>query len=132
MNNLLRIVALSVTAVSFCLLIKQYRPELALQVSVIAGIVVLLLVLGEAAGIVDQIRTFVERFGLAQWNLDVLFKVTGMAYLSQFAIQICKDAKENAIASKVEIAGRVLILSTAMPLLRTALDGMLELAVPGG
>ena len=38
-----------------------------------------------------------------------------MAYLVQFGAEICRDAGESAIGSRVELGGRVLILSLTLP-----------------
>ena len=46
----------------------------------------------------------------------------GVAYLIQFASNICKDAGENALSGKVELVGRVLILSVSVPVILDILD----------
>ena len=45
----------------------------------------------------------------------MLVKIIGMAYLVQFGAEICRDAGESAIGSRVELGGRVLILSLTLP-----------------
>lgn len=126
MTTLIKVAALSIVAVSFSLLIKEYRPELALQASIIAGVAVLLMVFGEIGGVVSQIESFIEQYSLDTLNISILLKVTGMAYIAQFAIQICHDAKENAIASKVEIAARVFIIAASFPIFRSVLEMLLS------
>jgi len=131
MTTLMKVAALSIVAVSSSLLIKEYRPELALQVSIITGITILLMVFGEISGIVSQINSFIGQYGLDTLNISVLLKVTGMAYIAQFAIQICHDAKETAIATKVEIAARVFIIAASFPIFRSILEMLLN-TVPMG
>ena len=53
---------------------------------------------------------------------SLLIKITGIAYLSEFATNICKDSGETAIASKVELAGRVIIIAMSVPILGALID----------
>jgi stage III sporulation protein AD len=60
----------------------------------------------------------------------VLIKIIGIAYLAQFAGEICKDAGESAMAAKVERGGRIMILAAALPAAVTLLD-MVAALLPG-
>ena len=51
-----------------------------------------------------------------------MLKVIGTAYLAQFAADLCRDAGESAVAGKVELAGRVLILALCLPVLMSILE----------
>jgi stage III sporulation protein AD len=46
----------------------------------------------------------------------ILFKTLGLCFLAQFAADSCRDAGENALASKVELAGKLAIVILALPL----------------
>ncbi|NCB30439.1 MAG: stage III sporulation protein AD, partial [Clostridia bacterium] len=60
--------------------------------------------------------------GLGANQLKLVFKVIGIAYVVQFAAEACRDAGEGAVASKVELAGRVLIVAVALPALMAVLS----------
>ena len=79
------------------------------------GVVVLLSVIGELTGVVDTLRALAEQYGVDTSYLGVLLKIIGIAYIAQFGVQLCKDAGESAAAAKVELGGRILILSAALP-----------------
>ncbi|MPM65345.1 hypothetical protein SDC9_112240 [bioreactor metagenome] len=59
--------------------------------------------------------------------LDTVFKVLGIAYLSSFCSEICKDAGEGSIAAKVEFAGKILILTLAIPILMAVMRSILKI-----
>lgn len=59
--------------------------------------------------------------------LAVIFKVIGIAYLGEFAAQICRDSGSTAVASKIELAAKIIILSLMLPILSAILQGILEL-----
>ena len=45
-----------------------------------------------------------------------MFKALGICLLSQLAADACRDAGENAMAEKAELAGKVFLLLLALPL----------------
>ena len=96
-----KVIGIALTAVAAALVLRAYRPELGLQIAVAAGVLILVLTLDE---------------------LQAMLKVIGVAYLAQFASDLCRDAGEGAVAGKVELAGRVLILALCLPVLAAILE----------
>ena len=107
--------------------VKKTNPELGMQVSIAAGVIVFGLVLGYLAQAVDFIRNFAEQYGALYQGTLVLLKVIGIAYLCEFGVQVLKDAGENALAVKVELAGKVIIFAVTLPLIGQFAQMVLEL-----
>ena len=59
--------------------------------------------------------------------LKLIVKIVGLAYLAGFGAQICKDAGENGIAAKIELAGKIFILTMGIPIMVGLLDLILQL-----
>ena len=121
------IVGLAVLGVTLAVTVRSFRPELSLLIGVSTGIVVLLSVVGELTGVIDTLRTVAQQYGVDDGYLGVLLKIIGVAYLAQFGVQICRDAGESAAAAEVELAGRILILSAALPAAVAMLSAAAEL-----
>lgn len=121
------IAGLAVLGVTLAVTVRSFRPELSLLIGVSTGIVVLLSVVGELTGVIDTLRTVAQQYGVDDGYLGVLLKIIGVAYLAQFGVQICRDAGESAAAAKVELAGRILILSAALPAAVAMLSAAAEL-----
>ena len=113
---------LAVVTAILAVTVKQYRPELGIQVSVAGGAVLLLLAIAEFSGIAQSIRGTVEGYGIGSDWLSLVVKVTGIAYIAQLAAQICTDMGEGALALKAELCGRLLILASALPYIITLLN----------
>ncbi len=107
--------AFALLASSIVILIRSYRPEIALQVSIIAGVMLLVYIVTQVSGVLDSLRALAERYGISMAYIGILVRIIGIAYLAQFAGEICKDAGESAMASKVELGGRIMILAAALP-----------------
>jgi stage III sporulation protein AD len=87
--------------------------------------------------LVDQIYEIirmVERIAInASVNLiyvETILKIIGIAYIAEFGAQITKDAGQGAIASKIELGGKILILTMAIPILTVIIETVLAM-IPG-
>lgn len=104
------------------LMLKQIRPELAPFAAMAAGAALLLSVIGEATGVFDAVSALVGRLGVEGAFVGTVWKILALAYLTQFGAQLCRDAGQGAIALKLELGGRVLILSLALPQVVTLVE----------
>jgi stage III sporulation protein AD len=118
----MQVVALAVIAIILILVIRQEKPELAIQVSMVAGLLIFALVAWKVVEILQVLERLAVRADLNMVFLGTLLRIIGIAYIAEFGTQICKDAGENALAFKVELAGKVLILILAVPIITTIVD----------
>jgi len=127
--EVLAVVGIGLVAAMLTLLLRQHRPEFAMLVSLAAGVVILLMVCRDLLPVVDQIRTMMQSVSMPQEYTAVLFKALGICFLTQVACDTCKDAGEGAIAAKVEMAGKVLVLAVSLPLFQQVLSIVYSLMV---
>ena len=52
----------------------------------------------------------------------VIIKILAVAYITDFTSQLCKDAGEGSIGTKVEFAGKIMIFYLALPVLSAILE----------
>ena len=125
--DIVKIVGISLIALILIILLKQYKPEFAIYISLVAGVIILALVIGNLTNVINLLKDISTRSGINNKFLGILLKMTGIAILTEFAISICKDAGENAIASKVEIGSKVIIISLSVPIISNLLEVILKL-----
>jgi stage III sporulation protein AD len=121
------ILALILIATVLLLIIRKERPEIALLLAIAAAGLVLSGLLKSISQIVTAFQSLALR---SQFNLDYLkliVKIVGLAYLAGFAAQICKDAGEGGMAAKIELAGKIFILSLGIPIMVGLLDLILKI-----
>ena len=118
-ENLVKIKIIGIGLISLIaiIIIKRYRPEFAVYISIIAGVLILFVAIDKLSGIVNLLQTISDKSGINKQFLEILLKITGIAFLSEFAISICKDSGESAIASKIEIGTKVAIISMSIPII---------------
>lgn len=59
--------------------------------------------------------------------LETILKIIGIAYIAEFASQITKDAGQGSLSSKIELAGKIIILAMAIPILTVMIETILNL-----
>ncbi|MCK8825457.1 stage III sporulation protein AD [Fuchsiella alkaliacetigena] len=125
--EIIQIVGLSLVATVLILLVRENEPEIAMQLSLIVGIIIFIMMLGRIVAIVDLLRDLALSAEVDLIYLDTVLKVIGIAYIAEFGAAICRDAGEGIIAAKVEFAGKVLIMVLAIPIMLAVLESVMQL-----
>lgn len=125
--SILQIAGIGITAALLAVVIKQHRPEMALLISLAAGAFLFFFVLGNITAVVSTIEQLAQRSNLNAIYLDTVLKVIGIAYIAEFGAQLCRDAGEGAIASKIELGGKILIMLLALPVLTALMEVILRI-----
>lgn len=108
-------------------MLKEYRKEYAIYVSVIGGLIILVGCLDIMQNIVGFINKISFSTSYNKELVGLLLKITGISILVQYAESLCRDSGESAIASKIDLGGKVLIISLSIPVISTSLSTLLEL-----
>ena len=127
MDEVIKIVGIGLVALILIIVIKQYRPEFAIYISIIAGIIILFFAMDNLTNIINLLKEICNQSGVNNKYLGILFKMTGIAFLAEFAISICKDAGESALANKVEIGSKAIVISMSIPIIHNLLEIILKL-----
>lgn len=122
-----RIIALGLTGTALAVVLKKESPQLALLLTAVTGILIFFMVCGYLEGLLRILRETAERAGVSSGYFAVVLKVIGIAYLTQFGAQLCADAGETAIGSKIELAGKILMMAAAVPVLTALLEMIMSL-----
>lgn len=125
--EIVRIIGIAFIALFIIMIIKQYRPEFSIYISIIAGILIFSIIIIKLGSVVELIKSLADKLGTNIQYFSLLIKITGIAYLAEFATNICKDSGESAIASKVELAGRIIIIAMSVPILGALVDVVINI-----
>jgi len=122
MDEVIKIIGIGLISLIIVIIIKQYKPEFAIYISIITGILIFFLIMDKLEGIINLLKTISSKSGINKSFLELLLKITGIALLTEFAINLCKDSGEGAIASKIEIGSKVVIVSMSIPIISSLLE----------
>jgi len=122
-----RIIALGLVGTIFAVMLKKENPQISILVSVAAGILIFFTVCTPLSGLIALLRDAAEKAGVGSGYFVIVLKIIGIAYLAQFGAQLCADAGEGAIAAKIELAGKILIMTASAPVLTALLELVMNL-----
>ena len=125
--EIIKIIGIALIALIIIIMLKQYRPEYAIFISILTGVLILFLVMDRLTGIVNLIESIQDKFSINTQFIALLIKITGIAFLSEFAVSVCKDSGEAAIASKIEIGSKIIIISMSRPIISSLLEIILKI-----
>lgn len=114
--NIVGIAGIAICAAVIAAMLRRYHQEYAVFISIAAGVVILLMIFSNVSPAVRQISTLLSSAGLTSDYGVILFKTLGICFLAQFAADACRDAGESALASNVELAGKIAVVVLSLPL----------------
>ncbi len=109
-----QVVVLCVAGAMVCVLLRAQKPEFRPAVGIAAALAALGLILPELEDAVQLFRTISESSGSGE-QFRVLIRATGIAMIAEAGAQLCQDADEQALAGRVYLAARVVLLGMAAP-----------------
>ena len=95
--------------------------------SVLAGVVLFSYISLYIKSAVSSVYEVASRIDLDLSFIKIILKIIGISYVCEFGTQICKDAGESSIASKVELAGKVIIVYLSMPIVMSLFEMLTEI-----
>lgn len=124
-----QIAGFAICAAAIALTLRRLRPEAAPVLVIAAGALVALMALPQLAKIVDGINILAASGSVQNTYLTPLMKVAGISLLMDFAAQTCRDAGEDGLALKVELAGRIMLIALALPVMDVLLSQIMSLSL---
>lgn len=127
--NITAVIGLGIIAALLCVVIRQYKPEMALGISTAAGLMIMAAAAAALAPSVNAISQLMNSAGLDEGYAQILIKALAVCLITQLAADCCRDAGESAIASRIELAGKAAVIAVALPVftsLAELVTGLLE------
>lgn len=127
MDTLYKIIGVAFVTCLACLIVKPVRTDFAVYISVVGGIIVIFYILSYLSNIFDVFNNIFNISGLNGSLYSVIFKIIGIGYLTEFTASICNDTGNGGLGDKVLLAGKIIILVMALPIVTSILNIVMEL-----
>ena len=122
----MQVVGLGLLAAVLAVVLKNNKPEMAVFLSIAVGIIIFVAMLGKIGSVLEVLKDLSSRANLSMVYLGTILKIVGIAYIADFGAQICRDAGEGAVASKIEFAAKILVLVLAVPIVVAVLNSLIK------
>ena len=125
--DLLKITLIAITAAILALFIKQCRPEYAVFISIAAGAIIFFGAVPQIYKIFDLAVQLAARSGLDWGYLSPVIKIVGITYVTCYGCELCRDAGFGALAAQLEMAGKIIALALALPIVSALFETVVKI-----
>ncbi len=120
--EILQIVILGIVATLLSVSLKNSSPNFSLLIGLVTGILIFLFMAEYLKKVLDILINLTQSAGVNGTYIEVVLKIMGIAYISRFGAELCKDAGESAVAAKIDLAGKVLIAVVSSPVILALME----------
>ena len=117
MSGALRLAGFVLAAALFAFTLRAAHKAAGAAVALAAGVMLFFFAATQLAPAVEALQSLAQRAGIGADTSALLLKLTGMAYVTEFAVQACRDAGEEGLAEKAALCGKMLLFSQTLPLI---------------
>lgn len=125
--NIISICALAIIGTVLTITLKRHNHELSILISIGSAVIILLCVLEYVLNSIDSISTIFAQANISTQYVVILLKVLGICFLTEFTCDCTKESGLLALSGNIALAGKILVLITAMPMFMEVLDIVVKL-----
>lgn len=111
-----QIVGIGIVAAVLAVTVRQERPEFGMLIGIGGSLLIFFAILPQFTAVVEVFNELAAKTTADAGYINIILKIVGIAYIAEFGAQLCADAGENAIASKIELSGKVLVMLMSAPI----------------
>ncbi|GAX90904.1 stage III sporulation protein AD [Effusibacillus lacus] len=130
--DILQIVGLGLIAVFLILTVKTQSSTAAMLISLLTGVFLFAFMVPPIRLVFEEIQRLALQANVDLKLLGTILKIIAIAYIAEFGAQLVRDSGESGLASKIEFAGKILILVLAIPIVRVVVDTIMQVMIRGG
>lgn len=120
--DIVKVCTFCITAVILIVVLKEQNKVVATLISIVSGVIVMLYVVTNIDGIFSALNNIASVSSVESKYFALILKISGITYLIEFGKNLCTDAGETALGTKLEMAGKVMIVTLTIPILTEILN----------
>ncbi len=109
------------------LAIKRYNSEISFLLAIAGSVMIFLSILLNLNSVYETMKNILATANINVTYISILLKIMGICFLTEFACDCCIDAGQKALAGNISLAGKIIVLVTAIPLYQDVLNTVLSL-----
>lgn len=125
--EIIKVAFFAFSALFIYLLLKEKKSDIGMLVMLVAGVGIFLYMIGQLSEVIVFIKDIANKASIDTVYIGIVLKILAIAYITSFCSEICKDSGAGSIGTKVEFAGKIMILGLAIPILMAVLDSILQI-----
>ena len=127
MIDLVKIIGIGFLTVICSMILKEYKKEFSIFVILIGSLCIVYISFDILFDVVNFLNELSQKAYIDYSFVSLLLKITGISILSEFAISICKVCGETSVANKIDLGGKIIVISLSIPVIGSSLEQLLLL-----
>ncbi|MGA8941737.1 MAG: stage III sporulation protein AD [Thermoactinomyces sp.] len=125
--EIIQVVGLGLITTFLILAVKEQNPVFAFSLAMFVGVVIFISLAGKVGEVVGILQNLARLARVNELFLETILKIIGIAYIAEFGAQVTRDAGQESIAAKIELAGKVLIMVMAIPIITVIIETIVQI-----
>lgn len=125
--ELFKIIGIGIVTTISVLIVKQTKPEIAMLLGISGSLLILLMIANSLTSVLGVFQNLIDRTNLNNGLFSAVLKIIGIGYLTEFSANLCYDAGSTGVSNKILLAGKILILMVAMPIVTNLVELIIEI-----
>ncbi len=123
--DILRILAIALLGTVMAIYLKEYNKSFAFLVSLAAGCIIAAMMFPYFSDFIAGFKSIADSANLS--GMGLVIKVLGIAFIVKYGGELCRDAGEGALAAKLEMGGKIILLSLALPVIKSLFETVVSI-----
>ena len=119
---ILKIAVFSLVSAYCVIVVKEYKPEIAMIIGVSSGIIIIILLSDHYLGVLNEVITLFESVGIKSDVIKYLIKIVSTGLITDFAATTIEESGQKSLSEKVTFAGKIVILSMTIPIIKITFE----------
>lgn len=120
--EILQVVMAGIVGTVLSVALKKENPQFSILLSLVTGILIFLFAARYLEKVFSILVHLTKTAGLSDGYLNIVIKIIGISYIAKFGSEIAKDAGEGSISTKIDLAGKIFIAVSAMPVIMALME----------
>ncbi len=128
--DILAIAALCIVTAIIAKTIQPTNQDIAIVITIAGVAVVAFSIIGTISDVLYEVQHLAGISDVSGSYITVVFRVLGICYVCEISSSCCRDCGESALASMIDIAGKIAVSVICLPLIKSfieAVESILEL-----
>lgn len=120
--EIVKIIGVGLITVVCILLVKQVKPEIAICIGLVGGIIIISMIVNYAFEIINTFTSIADKTGVSSGLFKTILKIIGIGYITEFSANLCNDSGNSGVADKILLGGKIIILTYSLPIVTSIIE----------
>lgn len=117
-----KVAIIGIAGTVVALMLRQEKSEYAQMISIGLTVLIAAYAFAKVNYVTQELSSLFGEVPIDETYIRILFKLTGITYLSEFASSVCKDAGYGAVAAQIEIFAKISLVLVSFPIILALIE----------